>query len=157
MGVLKLVGGLFKLFDNSLPLHIVKGEERGIDIFMFIEFAYKRLGIKPRLITPDTLRVMADPSGKSGYKLYCLAKADDVDTITTESGETVEEIHQVCLELHQRELNGLDPEIKRQVSLRCFNDMRTILLAHDKRMLGLVREELESLVSRNVISPKQAE
>ncbi|KAJ5644203.1 uncharacterized protein N7484_006710 [Penicillium longicatenatum] len=152
-----IVGGLLSLFDIKLPLHLVKGQEHGIDIFMFIEFAKRRLGLKPRLITPDTLRLIADSSGKMGYKLYCLAEPDAIDTITTESGEKMEEVHQLCLELHQWELNKLDPNMKRQISMRCFNDMRSILLAHDKRMLGIVHEELGSLVSRKVISPEQAE
>ncbi|KGO76100.1 hypothetical protein PITC_006430 [Penicillium italicum] len=152
-----ILEGLFKLFDNRLPLHLVKGEERGIDIFMFIELAKKRLGIKPRLIAPDALRIIPDPSEETGFKLYCLAQANTVGTITTESGEVLEEVHQIGLELHQREINTFDPEMKRQISVRCFNDMRTILLAHDKRMLGIVREELESLVSRNIITPRQAE
>lgn len=153
----KIIGGLFNLFDNNLPLHLVKGEEHGIDIAMFIELAEKRLGIKPRLITPDTLRVIADSSSNTGFKLYCLAQAGTIATFTTECGESLEEVHQLGLELHQRELNALDPEIKRQITVRCFNDMRTILLAHDKRMLGLVREELDTLVSRNTITFKQAE
>ncbi|CAP97475.1 hypothetical protein EN45_102970 [Penicillium chrysogenum] len=154
-----ILGGLLDLFDSKIPLHLVKSEEHGIDIAMFIEFAQKRLGIKPRLITPDTLRLIPDASqsGKEGYKLCCLAEGDAIGTITTESGEIVEEIHQISLELHQREINALDPEMRRQISLRCFNDMRTILLAHDKRMLGLVLEELNDLVCRNVITSKQAE
>jgi hypothetical protein len=32
----------------------------------------------------------------------CLAEGDAIGTITTESGEIVEEIHQISLELHQR-------------------------------------------------------
>lgn len=124
---------------------------------MFIEFAKKRLGIKPRLITPETLRVIPDSSSASGFKLYCLAQVGATETITTESGELLEEVRQVGLELHQREINALDAEVRRQISVRCFNDMRTILLAHDKRMLGLVREELETLIERNIITPKQAE
>lgn len=124
---------------------------------MFVEFAKKRLGIKPRLITPEMLRIIPDTSNDTGFRLFCLAQAGSVDTITTESGEIVEEVHQLGLELHQREINALDPEMRRQVTIRCFNDMRTILLAHDKRMLGLVREELGILVSRNVITCGQAE
>lgn len=124
---------------------------------MFIEFANRWLGIKPRLITPDTLRLIPDASGKMGYKMYCLAEPGAIDTIITEAGEKVEEVHQLCLELHQWELNRLDLEMRRQISIRCFNDMRSILLAHDKRMLGIVHEELGSLVSRNVISSEQAE
>lgn len=138
-------------------MHLVKGEEHGIDIFMFVEFAKKRLGIKPRLITPEMLRIIPDTFNDTGFRLFCLAQPGSVDTITTESGEIVEEVHQLGLELHQREINALDPEMRRQVTIRCFNDMRTILLAHDKRMLGLVREELEILVSRNVITCRQAE
>ncbi|KAJ5503924.1 hypothetical protein N7463_006798 [Penicillium fimorum] len=154
-----ILGGLLGLFDSNLPLHLVKGKEHGFDILMFIEFAQKRLGVKVRLITLDTLRLIPDSShsGKAGYKLCCLAEAEAVDTITTESGEIVEEIHQIGLELHQRELNTLGQEMKRQITLRCFNDMRTILLGHDKRMLGLVLEELNSLTTRNIITPKQAE
>lgn len=151
-----ILGGLFNLFDTKLPLHLVKGEEHGIDIFMFVEFAKKRLGMKPRLITPEMLRILPDKSSDTGFRLYCLALAGSAYTITTDAGETVEEVHQVGLELHQREINALDPEIKRQIAIRCFNDMRTILLAHDKRMLGLVREELEILISRNIITPSQA-
>jgi hypothetical protein len=138
-------------------LHLVKSEEHGIDIFMFVEFAKKRLGIKPRLITPKMLRIIPDTSSNTGFKLYCLVQADSAGTITTESGEIVEEVHQIGLELHQREINALDPEMKRQIRIRCFNDMRTILLAHDKRMLGLIREELKVLVSRNVVTSRQAE
>ena len=145
------------MYDKKLPLHLIKGQEHGIDIFMFVEFAKKRLGIKPRLITPETLRIIPDSSSASGFKLYCLAQVGSTDTITTDCGELVEEVRQVGLELHQRELNALDPEMKRQISVRCFNDMRTILLAHDKRMLGLVREELETLVYRKTITRKQAE
>ncbi|KAJ9492464.1 hypothetical protein VN97_g763 [Penicillium thymicola] len=141
----EIFGGLLELFDKKLPLHLVKGEEHGIDIFMFIEFARMRLGIKPRLITPEALRIIPDPSEVTGFKLYCLAQAGATNTTMTESGEVVEEIYQIGLELHQRELNALEPEMRRQISVRCFNDMRTILLAHDKRMLGLIREELESL------------
>ncbi|KAJ5608759.1 hypothetical protein N7528_009326 [Penicillium herquei] len=149
--------GLLNLFDNKLPLHLIKGDEHGIDIFMFIEFIKKRLGIKPRLITPETLRIIPDLSSSSEFKLCCLAQVGATDTMTTDTGEIVEEIHQVGLELHQREINALDPEIRRQISVRCFNDMRTILLAHDKRMLGLVREELETLVYEKTITLEQAE
>jgi hypothetical protein len=68
----------------------------------------------------------------------------------------VEEIHQVGLELYQHELLALLRETLRAISLRCFNDLRTIFLVHDKRMLGIVREELNSLVDRSVLTEAQA-
>ncbi|KAJ5570103.1 uncharacterized protein N7459_009533 [Penicillium hispanicum] len=152
----KVLRGLMGLFNHDLPLHLLKGDEYGIDIFMAIEFAKERLGIEPQLITPDALRLVPDARERTGYKLCCLAQPNASTTLTAPSGETVEEIYQVGLEIHQREFRAFEPEMKRQITLRCFNDMRTILLAHDKRMLGLVREELPSLVSRNVLSPEQA-
>lgn len=51
----------------------------------------------------------------------------------------------------------MQPEVLRQVSLRCFNDVRTILLVHDKRMLGIVRNEAPRLVARKFITSAQAE
>jgi hypothetical protein len=78
-------------------------------------------------------------------------------TILNAAGERLEEVFQLGLELYQHELMGMSFEMLQQVSLRCFNDLRTVFLVHDKRMLGLVLEELDSLVSRNVLSSCQAE
>lgn len=158
-----ILGGLFSLFQPDLPLHLLKGQEAGIDIHMFIDAVWRRFRIKPQLITPAELRLLPDSRSKTGYRLCCISKNyEDVTalqrppTLFTHNGETLEEIHQVGLELHQQELAALDPEMLRQLSLRCFNDMRTILLVHDKRMLGIVRQELPSMVARHVLSPAQA-
>jgi hypothetical protein len=128
---------------------------------MFIDAVWRRFGIKPRLITPSELRLYPDMRSKSGYRLCCVIKGQDDPgnswKFTAKNGEIWEEIHQVGLELHQRELIPLDPEILRQISLRCFNDMRTVLLVHDKRMLGIVRQELTDLVARGVLTKMQAE
>ncbi|KAJ5212483.1 uncharacterized protein N7498_004129 [Penicillium cinerascens] len=101
----RVITGLSKLVDPSLPLHVAKGEEYGFDIRIWRVFR---------------------------------------------------RIHQLGLELHQRELLAMSYEMLQQISLRCFNDLRTVSLVHDKRMLGLVLEELNTLVSRNVISSRQA-
>lgn len=139
---------------------------------MFIDAVWRRFGIKPRLITPAELRLLPinDPqSGEGGYRLCCTTAAEVAEVgsdraatvpgapvLVTADGEAVEEIFQVGLELHQRELAALAPEMLRQISLRCFNDMRTVLLVHDKRMLGIVKQELPRLVARNVLTPGQA-
>lgn len=133
-----------------MPLHIVKGEEHGIDVHMFVEFCH-HLGIKTRLITPNSLRVIPQREGHNSYKLCCLTPDQH-----SRHGEKIEEIHQLGLELRQHELHALSPELKRQISLRCFNDMRAIFLTHDKRMLGIVLQELESLVTRSILSAEQA-
>ncbi|KAF5008191.1 hypothetical protein FDECE_5524 [Fusarium decemcellulare] len=157
----KILDVLFSLFQPNYPLHLLKGAEKGIDIHMFIDAVWRRFGTKPRLITPADLRLFPDPRSKSGYRLCCIAKSRSDSpnswTFTTKQGEIWEEIHQVGLELHQRELVGLEPEMLRQISLRCFNDLRTILLVHDKRMLGIVKQEIPGLVARRVLSAAQAE
>lgn len=129
---------------------------------MFVDFVHRYIGIRPRLITPEDLRLISDCKSKGGYKLCCLMRDDGVHTpgasiFYTGDGEAVEEIQQVGLELHQRELFGLSKEMLHQVSLRCFNDMRTILLVHDKRMLGIIKQEIPTLVSRKVLTPAQGQ
>ncbi|THC96584.1 hypothetical protein EYZ11_003924 [Aspergillus tanneri] len=160
----KILGGLLSLFQPDRPLHLLKGDEPGIDIHMFVEFVHRHVGIKPRLITPDDLRLVPDAEIPGKYKLCCLVDhpqntpaIDESSVLVTSEGEAVEEIHQVGLELHQRELFALSTEMRRQISLRCFNDMRTVLLVHDKRMLGIIQQEIPTLVARDVLSPEQGE
>lgn len=131
---------------------------------MFIDFLYRHIGIKPRLITPADLRLIPNPRSKNGFKLCCLVKDQQNPLLINESslhvtskGEVVEEVHQVGLELHQHELFGLSREMLREISLRCFNDMRTILLVHDKRMLGIIKQEIPALLARNVLTSAQGE
>ncbi|OAA60622.1 hypothetical protein ISF_05661 [Cordyceps fumosorosea ARSEF 2679] len=149
---------LLDMFRHDQPLHLLKGEEDGIDIGMFIQAVHDRIGTEPRLITPTDLRLVADETtGRT--RLCCLATrgaSSDGDAFRTAEGEAVEEIHQVGLELHQHELAALGGEMRRQLGLRCFNDLRTVLLVHDKRMLGIIGQELCSLVARGVLTPAQA-
>ncbi|CAJ0546685.1 Ff.00g013120.m01.CDS01 [Fusarium sp. VM40] len=154
-----VLNGLFELYDPNYPLHLLKDEEKGIDVHMFIDAAKRRFGSAPRLITPDDLRILPDETSGSGYRLFCTTSSDSSPGAATlvVGGETWEEVHQVGLELRQHEIMGMQPEVLRQVSLRCFNDMRTILLVHDKRMLGIVRNEAPRLVARKVITSAQAE
>ncbi|RYC89809.1 hypothetical protein BFJ63_vAg7466 [Fusarium oxysporum f. sp. narcissi] len=157
-----ILEGLFNLFDPEYPLHLLKGTEKGIDIHMFINAVWRRFGVKPRLIAPADLRLFPDARSKSGFRLCSVIHDRDGQVLHTwrfvaPYGEICEEIYQVGLELHQRELLALEPEMLRQISLRCFNDMRTILLVHDKRMLGIVRKEIPQLVARGVVTAVQAE
>lgn len=111
-----------------------------MDIHMFVTFIEERLGIRPRLITSKELRLIPDGESKTGYKLCYLASpqtpAERIFTLA--SGEVAEEIHQVGLGLHQCQFRALSPEMMKELSVRGFNDMRTILLTHDKRMLGII-------------------
>ncbi|KAK8096118.1 hypothetical protein PG999_014140 [Apiospora kogelbergensis] len=160
----KAFQGSFGIFQPEYPLHLLKGLEEGIDIHMFIHEVERRFNFKPRLITPADLRLLPDSNLVGGYRLCCvvedaahLTSPPGFWTVDTPSGEIWEEVRQVGLELHQRELMGLGPQMLRQISLRCFNDLRTILLVHDKRMLGIVRQEIPQLVVSGVLTSGQAD
>ncbi|KAI7767181.1 hypothetical protein LZL87_009583 [Fusarium oxysporum] len=157
-----ILEGLFSFFDPEYPLHLLKGTEKGIDIHMFINAVEHHFDVKSRLIAPADLRLFPDARNKSGSRLCCVIHDGDGQVpnawrFVSPHGEICEETHQVGLELHQRELLALEPEMLRQISLRCFNDMRTILLVHDKRMLGIVRQEIPQPVARRVVTAVQAE
>ncbi|KAJ5813813.1 uncharacterized protein N7503_000563 [Penicillium pulvis] len=157
----EIIDGLFTLFDTSKTLHLLKGQESGIDIGMLAWAVERRTGIPPRFIKPEDLRLVPCKVSLFGQKLCCVipdeAHVSSTSTVFRSNGERLEEIHQVNLELRQRELRAMPTDILRHLSLRCFNDMRTILLVHDKRMLGLILQELDSLVSRHkVLTPAQA-
>jgi hypothetical protein len=122
---------------------------------MFVKFLSTRLGTRPRIIASEDLRLVPDADAPAGHKLCCLAPAGG--QLMSVNGEMVEEIHQIGLEVHQWELLAMSSDMLRAISLRCFNDLRTVLLVHDKRMLGIVREELPSLVRRSVLSAAQAD
>ncbi|KAI0517593.1 hypothetical protein F5B22DRAFT_110747 [Xylaria bambusicola] len=158
-----MLNGLRTLFNPTVPLHLLIEEEAGIDIHMFVHAAQDKFGLTPRMIRPSDLRLEPSPDTHSGYKLCCLTKGDGAGemippppTFVNDKGETVEEILQVGLELRQHELFGLPREILRHISLCCFNDLRTLLLVHDKRMLGIVKQELGRLVKQQVLTPAQA-
>lgn len=123
--------------------------------------AEQRTGIRPRFITPDDLRLVPCDKAPLGQKLCCAipsnAETSPASTVFGSEGERLEEIHQVNLELHQRELRAIPTDILRHLSLRCFNDLRVIFLVHDKRMLGIILQELDALVHRHgVLTPAQA-
>lgn len=155
----QILGGLLDLIKPGVPLHLLKGEEAGVDIHMFVDWAQRNTGVTIRFITPSDLRLFPDHQSKAGYKLCCVLRNDSTHlhpVLENSTGELLEEVHQIGLELHQRELLALQPEMLQQISLRCFNDMRTILLVHDKRMLGIVQQELRSLAERQVLTQAQA-
>ncbi|KAJ5836572.1 hypothetical protein N7447_002598 [Penicillium robsamsonii] len=158
----KILNGLQRLYDPQSPVYLLKGKEHGYDIHLYAHYASQHLGQRIRFIAPEELKLIPCHQSRGGYKLYCLvdphspANESNATLLHTEAGEILEEINQVGLELHQDEILALSDEMLQQVSLRCFNDMRTVLLVHDKRMLGIVLEELDSLVVRKILLPSEA-
>lgn len=142
-----------------MPLDILKDEEPGVDIHLYAHYARRHLDQQVRFITPADLRLIPCNRSPCGHKLCCLVDSQspiEGDRFRNEAGELLEEIHQVELELHHHELLNLGYEMLQNISLRCFNDMRTLLLVHDKRMLGLVLEEIDSFLARKVLTSEEA-
>ena len=99
-----------RLFDPSLPLHLLMGEEKGLDIHLFIDFVHATTGRRPSLITPSQLRVSREDSSPTGFGLFC------VNGVEENGSENLERIYQVGLELHQRELRKLPQSTLREIS-----------------------------------------
>ena len=148
----QICDSLLGFFDHSLPLHLLKGEETGLDIHQFVLLVQSVTGRKPSLIEPSNLRLVTDHLSSTGFALTCVAGIDP------EGHEVFERVHQVGLELCQHELRALSVPMLREIALCCFNDLRTIFLVHDKRMLGIVLSELDDLVEKQkILTTLQAE
>lgn len=109
-----------------------------------------------RFVKPEHLKTVADVSSPSGYKLVAIKSSSDL--LHEDETDTEMEIDIVVIEARQAQLVALPTNVLQQLALRAVNDLRSIFLTHDKRMLGLVLQELAKLENeRGVISSEQAE
>lgn len=141
-------------------------DENGGDILIFKWYLEKQLQIKVRVIKPTDLRIVQDPDTQRNsllcHTLHSEARGgrpdDRSEDLFYSNGNALEPIYQVALELHQRELERLSQEILRALAPICLNDFRSIYLVHDKRMLGIIQQEIESLVHEHkVLTAEEAE
>ncbi|KAI9040406.1 uncharacterized protein KD926_008363 [Aspergillus affinis] len=137
-----MLSRLTALFHSTQArsLHFVQNEEN----HPMVESLMRFLGdLNPRLLKPDDLRLVSDKTSPTGYKLQ---SAD------------MEDIQQVALRLFTRELASLSPEMQRQLAFLSSNDIRSMFLIHDKRILGILHQELNDLVNKHrVLSRRQAD
>jgi len=143
------------------------GQEEGLDIHLFSKYLENRLGLRVRFIQPSDLRLVPYGNSKSSHMVCCIATTIDFANqsedfkswrLISKDGEILEQVFQVGLELHQREMEDLGVDMLKALAPICFNDLRTIYLVHDKRMLGIVLQELDALVQRHhVLSAEEAE
>jgi len=94
-----------------------------------------------RIVNPANLRLVPSSTSPTGVSL-----SDDIGVLD-----------QFVLELHQDEIENLDEEILLQLARTCWNDLRTIYFAHDKRLLGIIQREAGWLVEMGDITASQAE
>ncbi|KAL3419063.1 taurine catabolism dioxygenase [Phlyctema vagabunda] len=155
------------LVNADKPIYLLKAAEKGIDIHLYAPYMRNRYGMIVRFIKPGELRLIQNANFSSDCKLCCTVDASESNSeseaglqgrFVTATGEVVEEIHQVILELHQSELEGLGHDILQALAPVCINDLRSIFLVHDKRMLGMVLQEIPSLVDEHhILTAEEAE
>ncbi|KAL7788112.1 hypothetical protein V8C43DRAFT_323898 [Trichoderma afarasin] len=130
------------LFDPSHPGHILLGKQWiGFDIHLLPDIFKQRTGQEMRIISPSDLRLTEDSSSPTGYHLSCAVK----------DSEELERVWQISIDMVQAEIREFSPEILREIARICTNDLRSIFLLHDKRFLGIILEELDSLLEAGVV------
>ncbi|KAA8898496.1 hypothetical protein FN846DRAFT_892780 [Sphaerosporella brunnea] len=124
------------LVDSSRPVALLVHKEFVLNGSRHMVSAAANFFPHSRLVNPESLRLLPDGGG-----------------ITDNVGP----VDQFLLELHQSEIEALPEPLLHVLARSCWNDLRTIYFVHDKRMLYLIRRELEWLVCLGEITPSQAE
>lgn len=57
-------------FGPTHPLHLLKGEEKGMDTHMLLHIIQQRFGLTARFITPSQLRLIISPNKNRELKWY---------------------------------------------------------------------------------------
>jgi hypothetical protein len=147
------------MFDAQKPIHLVVGREDPMIIKKVLPLLEKHTGIRPKVVHVSDLCLVSDTGSATGYKLCAQYKGLSADNGTSpaKEGEGLEEVHQAGLRLFQDEYSSLSPEILQHLALCSINDMRAIFLLADKRILGIILQELDDLVHQHqVLTPVQA-
>ncbi|UKZ68390.1 uncharacterized protein TrAtP1_009429 [Trichoderma atroviride] len=136
------------LFDSSHPGHILLGKQWiGFDVHLLPGKFKQRTGHEMRIISPSDLRLTEDSESPTGYHLSCIIK----------DSEELERVWQISLDMVQTEIQEFSPEILREIARICTNDLRSVFLLHDKRLLGIVLEEVDNLVEQGVVDSVEAQ
>lgn len=144
-----MIEGFFSMFSPDLPLHIVQateflaGSPKARFIQSFFRWVEERTGMRPRSVRAEDLRLLPDATSQTGYALCC---------VLDDGG--LEKIQQVGLQF--ADFSNLSSEVARHLALCASNDVRTKLLVHDKRFLGILLQELEDLVKHGVLTDAQS-
>ncbi|KAJ3530338.1 hypothetical protein NM208_g9369 [Fusarium decemcellulare] len=134
---------LMDFFDKSKPLFCIRDKWPGVDSAVFLP-AWTVITNQPtRIVRPVDLELRPDDSSPIGYALW-----DRSSNLL---------IPQWFAEMMQDEWAGLDPAVARHLALTPLNDLRTILLVHDKRLLGILPQELPGMVARGVLTTDEAD
>ncbi|KAG8362306.1 hypothetical protein FVEN_g282 [Fusarium venenatum] len=92
----------------------------------------------------------------TGFDLYCefdqqTAVSSNTPDLISINGQLIEKVHQIGLQLYDFEVFTLDPDMVREIAKRSDNDIRSVFIAHDKRILSIIHRELHDLVHKHKI------
>lgn len=146
-----MVVSLLGSWDLNLPIHIVRGRD-SLERSEFRFIAKKKAGSFPRLVNVSDLQLLPDSSSPTGYALYC----NNPEPKNKDS--KLERVHQVLLTLFPEEFALLSQEMLRHLAKIAINDFRTILFVNDQRFLGIILQEVDSLVAKHkILTPEQGQ
>ncbi|KAJ4141782.1 hypothetical protein NW768_000999 [Fusarium equiseti] len=155
----RLLDSFLQLFDPSKPIHLLKESldvPSDTPLYGLVE---KRTGFRPQCIKPSSLRLVPCSDSLTGFELYCQHDATSTafSDLTTFNGEVLERVHQVGLQLFDFELLALEESTIQEIARRSVNDLRSVFIAHDKRIVGIIRQELDALAGMQIITRDQAQ
>lgn len=158
-----MIEAFFTMFKADLPIHLLQSEQflavegRASIMEAFRGWIEKRTGMRPRSVRPEDLRLVADATSETGYALYCARPASELASFGSQKTEVLEKIHQAGIQMTGDDYSALAPEIRRYLALHGANDTRSKFIVHDKRILGIVHQELDDLVTKHrVLTEAQA-
>ncbi|KAM5358009.1 hypothetical protein ACJZ2D_015685 [Fusarium nematophilum] len=134
---------LMDFFDTSKPLFCVRDKWPGVDSSFFLVAYTARTSQPAGVVRPADLELRPDASSPTGYSLW--DRSTDVL------------LSQWFAEMLQEEWADLDPTVARHLAQTPLNDLRTVLLVHDKRLLGILPQELPGMVDRGVLTAGEAD
>ncbi|KAF5022838.1 hypothetical protein F66182_5132 [Fusarium sp. NRRL 66182] len=134
---------IMDLFEPDKPVFSIRDKWPGADS-KILSACNTSLGRPPIVaVRPQDLELRPDGSSSTGYSLW--------------DRSTNVELTQWFVEMLQDEYAALEPAVARQLSLTPLNDLRTVFIVHDKRLLGIIPEELPGMVERGVLTAEEAE
>lgn len=141
-------------FDHSKPLYHIREKWAGVDSHPLAQEYQHRTGKPMITVKPSELYLHTDPQSITGYSLFYHPSAPQNGEVKYESLQQ-QKIEQCSLELFQDEYSQFDPVILQHIAGCCVNDLRNVFIIHDKRILGIIIDELPNLEARGILTPTE--
>lgn len=132
-----------EMFDPEKPLYTIRGKWPGADSKTLSGANIAKGRAPVEAVDPKNLELRPDGSSPTGFSLW-----DKTTNIRLE---------QWVIEMLQEEYADLELAVAQQLALSPLNDPRTVFIVHDKRLLGIIPEEIPGMVSRGVLTAEEGD